>query len=304
MDSEKKWKVEAPLVDCVPGLPPFQVTDLPVQFVHPEELTDPSLKFMMDAFGRAREAHTIFVHSAYELESQVFDALQANGFPIHAVGPFLDSPSQPSSDNANQECIQWLDTQLPNSVLYVALGSIASLVPAEMHALALGLEASGHPFLWVIRRDSISSSLSDALPEGFLQRTVEKGLARIISWAPQMEVLRHCAVGAFFSHCGWNSTLESMWEGVPMVACPRAAEQRSNARWIVENWKIGVEVERQQDGSFTKEAVQSALQSVLTTEGTDYKERALQAKRMARSAVQKGGASYTNLVSFLNGLRH
>lgn len=305
LDSEK-WSVEAPLIEGIPGLPPFPPTDLPVEFVQAEEVSDLKLQFMLARFGRVREAQTILVHSVYELESQVFDALQEKGFPIHAVGPLnADSASEPSTlihaKGAKHECIQWLDKQPPSSVIYVAIGSMANFTSAEMQALALGLQASRHRFLWVIRRDSISGAVSEALPEGFLQQTVEKGLGLIISWSPQAEVLCHRSVVAFFSHCGWNSTLESIWEGVPMVACPRAAEQRSNARWIVQNWKIGVELERQHDGSFTKDAVERALHDVLAL---NYKESALHFRKVARSAVQKGGTSHSNLVSFLQHLRH
>lgn len=309
-DSENKWIADAPLIDSVPGLPPFPVTDLPYEFVYPEDLSNPDLQAMVASFAHIREAHTILVHSVYELESEVLDSLQSVGYPIHAVGPLLDSGIEASTptpaDKAKHECLEWLDKQLPASVVYVALGTLAKFSAAERHALALGLEASGHPFLWIIRRDAIVDTLDSALPEGFLQRTIEKGLGLIVSWAPQREVLSHGSVGVFFSHCGWNSTLESIWEGVPMVACPRAGEQRSNARWIAEKWKIGVELERQVDGSFTKEAVQSALKEVMASEcmpeGQSYKEGALKAKTLARSAVQNGGTSHSNLVSFCQHL--
>ncbi|KAI5078657.1 hypothetical protein GOP47_0006328 [Adiantum capillus-veneris] len=255
---EEKWSVEAALIEGIPGLPPFPPTDLPRVFVQAEEVSDSKLQFGLAGFRRAREAHAILVHSVYELESQVFDALQATGFPSHAVGPLPNSALEPST--TNHECIQWLGTQPPSSVIYVALGSIAIFTSAEMHALALALESSGHPFLWVIRPDSISATLSEVLPEGFLQRTVAKHMGLIISWSPQAE-----------------------------------------------NWKIGVELERQHDGSFTKEAVERALKDVFALEGKEgptYKETALHFKKVARSAMQNGGTSHSNLVNFLQHLRH
>ncbi|KAI5080953.1 hypothetical protein GOP47_0004136 [Adiantum capillus-veneris] len=307
VDPETKWSANTPLIEGVPGLPPFPATDLPKEFLSGEEF---ALQFMLAAFGRVREAHTILVHSLYELEASVFDALRAMDLPIHPVGPLSDdspTPAQlPGVDGSQRhECLHWLDTQPVASVIYVALGSIAKLSPSEMHALALALEACKRPFLWVIRIDSVSSPLDDALPPGFLNRTVDQGSGLIISWAPQTQVLSHPSVCAFFSHCGWNSTLECMWEGIPMVACPRAAEQRSNAKWIVGTWKIGVPLERELDGSFTQEAIEKALQELLSKDKFDYyKRKALCAKEMARHALQEKGSSNANILNLLQKLRH
>lgn len=293
----KRWKVEAPLVDCIPGLAPFPVTDLPSEFVQAEELSNPGLLLLQRACESAREAGAILVHSVYELEKEVFDALQDHGFAVHAIGPLLSSVQRPIHNS--HECLQWLDTQPSSSVIYVALGTVAQLTAEQMHSLALGIEASGHPFLWVIRSDTISpAALSNTLPQGFLQRCImPAGPGLIMPWVPQMEVLHHHSIGAFFSHCGWNSTLESMWEGVPMVACPLGMEQRSNARWIVKMWRMGVELERQVDGSFTKEAVQRALEEVVHQ---SYKKGALLAKEVSHHAAQDGGTSHSNLLHFVH----
>lgn len=308
-DPETKWSVNAPLIEGVPGLPPFPATDLCREFVRAEELTEPDLQFMLAAFSRVREAHSILVHSVYELERPVFDALQATGLPIRAVGPLSALPTpitSPGVDTVKHECLRWLDTQPPSSVIYIALGSVFKLTPSEMHALALALEASKHPFLWVIRSDSVSSSsLADALPAGFRDRTVNRGSGLIISWAPQTQVLSHPSTGGFFSHCGWNSTFECMWEGIPMVACPRGAEQRSNARWIVDTWKIGVALDRKLDGSFTQEAVEKALRQLFSKEcKAQFSERTSQVKEVARRALKEGGSSDANLESFIQSLRH
>ncbi|MCO5608482.1 hypothetical protein L7F22_062692 [Adiantum nelumboides] len=305
LDPETKWTAKAALIEGVPGLPAFAATELPKEFLTGAESR---LEFMLAAFSRIREAHTILVHSLYELEGPIFDALHAAGLPVHPVGPLTDHP-RPSSGQAPQivnpakrdPCLDWLDTQPAASVIYVALGSVAKLSPSEMHALALALEASKHPFLWVVRVNSLSCPLADALPSGFLQRTVDQGSGLLISWAPQTQVLSHPSIGAFFSHCGWNSTLEAMWEGVPMVACPRAAEQRSNAKWIVDTWQIGVSLEREVDGSFTQQAVEKSLGQLLSQD--NVRERALHAKDIARRALQEGGSSDANIIAFLQKLR-
>nr|UYO37367.1 glycosyltransferase [Odontosoria chusana] len=287
----KMWKGDASLVDCIPGLPPFPITDLPSQFVEAADLSNPSLQFLAAAYEHAREAPSILIHSVYELESQVFDALKAHGFAVCPVGPLFFPPNSMRSHRHAQETLQWLDKKPTSSVVYVALGTATQLSPAGLLSLALGLEASGHPFLWVIRTDNMHGSLSNTLPEGFLDRTSARGL--IVPWVPQAEVLRHGSVGAFFSHCGWNSTLESMFEGVPMVVCPQAMEQRSNARWIVEHWRMGVELEREVDGSFSKDAVERALHEVMHK---TYKKGAVQVKEVTRRAVQEEGTSGSNLI--------
>ncbi|MCO5585800.1 hypothetical protein L7F22_039736 [Adiantum nelumboides] len=189
LHEKTKWTAKAPLIEGVPGLPPFAATELPKQFLTG---ADSALQFMLAAFSRIREAHTILVHSFYELEGPIFDALHAAGLPVHPVGPLTDHPRPPSSAQSPEgvnaakrhQCLDWLDTQPAASVIYVALGSIAKLSPSKMHALALGLEAFKHPFLWVVRVDSLSCPLAKALPSGFLQRTVDQGSGLLITLAP------------------------------------------------------------------------------------------------------------------------
>ncbi|KAH7415653.1 hypothetical protein KP509_14G055700 [Ceratopteris richardii] len=298
MDAElwlegKKWMLEAPLVECIPGLSPFPVTDLPTEFCKAETLSDPSLEFLAAACENGKEAPCILVNSVYELECQVFDALRSEGYAVEAVGPFL---RHRISQNSDHESLQWLNKQPVSSVIYIALGTVCHLSTSEMHALALGLEACGHRFLWVIRQDEASAANSELLPDGFYARTVAGGRGCIMTWVPQEEVLHHTSVGAFFSHCGWNSILESIWEGIPIVACPIAMEQRSNAKYIVEHWKIGVELKRHLDGSFSKEAVEEALLQVMVSES--YRKEAGRIKCIIRHAIQEGGSSHSNLIRF------
>lgn len=292
--------VEAPLIDFIPGLPPFHVTELPRELLQTTDVSDPPFQFIITTFARARDADRILVHSLYELESHVYDAMQSQDIPIYAVGPLFaasDSLSDPASKRS--DCLQWLDQQVPGSVVYVAFGTMAKLTLQEMHSMALGLEAAGHPFLWVVRNDFLTTAnLCESLPEGFMHRTVSKGKGFIMPWAPQTEVLKHIAVGAFLSHCGWNSTLESLWEGVPIVACPRFAEQRSNAK-IVVDWRVGLEVERQEDGSFTKEDLQKAIQAVMTSQ--QAKEKALHLKQLSRDSIAHG-TSHSNIMNFVKHL--
>ncbi|MCO5547675.1 hypothetical protein L7F22_001126 [Adiantum nelumboides] len=297
-----KWMVDAPLVDFIPGLPAFHLTELPRELLEAIDVSNFRFQFMLKAFAGAKDADKILVHSLYELESHVYESMQAQGFPITPVGPLLSDTTSNSVVRQSDQCLEWLDQQDPASVVYVAFGTIAKLSLQEMHSLALGLEVSGRYFVWVIQMKSLpASSLHESLPDGFIERTVSQGRGIIVTWAPQMEVLKHNAVGAFISHCGWNSTLESVWEGVPMVACPRAADQRCNARHIVKVWKFGVEMKREDNGTFTAEAVKKAIEEVMGNQ--EVKERAFHFKQVARDTFANG-PSHSNIVNFVDYLFH
>ncbi|KAK9914351.1 hypothetical protein M0R45_038135 [Rubus argutus] len=124
---------------------------------------------------------------------------------------------------------------------------------ALLEAMALGLEKSGQRFLWVVRNPPIEElpveepSLDEILPKGFVERTKDRGLV-VRKWAPQVEVLSHDSVGGFVTHCGWNSVLESVCNGVPMVAWPLYAEQKLSRVFLVEEMKVAVGVNESESG--------------------------------------------------------
>ncbi|KAF3454615.1 hypothetical protein FNV43_RR05063 [Rhamnella rubrinervis] len=108
--------------------------------------------------------------------------------------------------------------------------------------MAWGLASSQQPFLWVVRPGLVSGlDWIELLPKGFREGVGERGC--IVKWAPQQEVLAHEAVGGFWSHCGWNSTLESISEGVPMICKPCFGDQKVNARYVIHEWRVGIELE-------------------------------------------------------------
>ncbi|TVU05284.1 hypothetical protein EJB05_48442, partial [Eragrostis curvula] len=158
----------------------------------------------------------------------------------------------------------WLDAQPARSVLYVAFGSEAPLTPAHVRELARGLELSGVRFLWALRETTTGS---DMLPDdGFLARVSGRGLVRV-GWVPQVRVLAHAATGAFLTHCGWGSTVESLFRfGLPLVMLPFIVDQGLIARAMAARG-VGVEVARDDgDGSFTGEDVAAAVRRVMVEE--------------------------------------
>jgi pathogen-inducible salicylic acid glucosyltransferase len=128
-------------------------------------------------------------------------------------------------------CMEWLDSKETGSVVYVSFGSLAALGEEQMAEIAWGLRRSDCYFLWVVRE-----SEEKKLPCNFVEGSSEKGL--IVTWSPQLEVLAHKSVGCFMTHCGWNSTLEALSLGVPMVAMPQWIDQPTNAKYIADVWRV------------------------------------------------------------------
>ncbi|CAL9751077.1 unnamed protein product, partial [Musa acuminata subsp. burmannicoides] len=196
----------------------------------------------------------ILVNSFVDLEPYTYKALEEAELtwpPVYPAGPLVWSQQEESSGS---ECLEWLDDQPPGSVLFVAFGSGGTLSTEQTRELARGLETSGHRFLWAARCLSgvylgLASGVDPLcyLPEGFLERTKDAGLV-VPQWAPQAEVLRHGSTGGFLTHCGWNSVLESLACGVPMIAWPLYAEQRMNAVMLAEAVAAALRPEAGPDG--------------------------------------------------------
>ncbi|CAO2165584.1 unnamed protein product [Urochloa humidicola] len=237
-----------------------------------------------------------------------FNELSRKGVypPAYAVGPFVRTCSSGGEEKAEHGCLRWLDEQPDGSVLYVCFGSGGTLSTEQMAELAAGLEAGGQKFLWVVRfpsdKDRSASFFGTAghegdddplsyLPEGFVERTRGIGLA-VAEWAPQVEILSHRAVGGFLSHCGWNSTLEAVAAGVPMLAWPLYAEQRVNAVMLVERAGLALRPRGNDDGVFTREEVAEAVTELMLGEkGAAARKEARELQEAAAEAWAPDGPS-------------
>ncbi|CAL1366535.1 unnamed protein product [Linum trigynum] len=196
-----------------------------------------------------RRARGILVNTVRELESCAVDSL---AFPkVYPVGPILNLKADAGGGGTKkkEEAIEWLDRQPESSVVFLCFGSMGAFREEQVLEIANGLEASGLRFLWVLRRPGPEGTragptdyedVREVLPKGFVDRTAEVG--RVTGWAPQTIILAHKAVGGFVSHCGWNSTLESLWFGVPMATWPMYAEQKLNAYLLVYELEIATEI--------------------------------------------------------------
>jgi UDP:flavonoid glycosyltransferase YjiC (YdhE family) len=221
--------------------------------------------------------------------------------PIFPIGPFhkyfpAASSSSTSLLSQDQSCISWLNTQPPKSVIYVSFGSIAAVNEAQFLEIAWALANSKQLFLWVVRPGLVhGSEWLEPLPSGFLESL--NGMGHIVKWAPQKEVLAHQAVGVFWTHSGWNSTLESICEGVPMICIPFSADQMVNARYVSDVWKIGLRLEL----GINKGEIDRAIRRLMKEkEGEAIRGRVSKLKDMANLCLKQGGSSYQSLDGLVN----
>ena len=189
-------------------------------------------------------------------------------------------------------CMEWLDSKETGSVVYVSFGSMTALGEEQMEEIAWGLKRSDCNFLWVVRE-----SEKKKLPSNFAEESSEKGL--IVTWSQQLEVLAHKSVGCFMTHCGWNSALEALSLGVPMVAMPQWTDQPTNAKYIADVWHVGVRVKANEKGIVTKKEVEGCIREVMEGErGSEMRRNSEKWMKLAKTAVDEGGSSDKNITEF------
>ncbi|KAK4267854.1 hypothetical protein QN277_024582 [Acacia crassicarpa] len=288
----------------IPGCVPVHGRDLS-DSVH--DRSSVVYKQYLERCRRLSLADGVLVNSFTELEAQTIKALQEEAKEkkqprIYPVGPILHSGS--GSDEDRSGCLNWLNNQQPRSVLYVSFGSGGTLSQEQLNELAFGLELSRERFLWVVRPPSNNPSAAyldnsneqnplDFLPEGFLERTKEKGFV-IPSWAPQIQILSHSSTGGFLSHCGWNSVLESVQNGVPLMAWPLFAEQRTNAVLLTDGLKVALRPKGDENGIVGREEIAELVKSLMKgEEGNEIRKRMSVLRDASANALKEEDGSST-----------
>eukprot|EP01018_Ginkgo_biloba_P008194 Gb_28595 [translate_table: standard] len=302
---------ENKMVKYLPFLPPLYSAHLP--WLHGGK-TESELLFELGqrTTAKMKDMEWTLFNSFYDLEAPVIDEFskQVGVLPIGPLIPpqFLhgDLDQKRTVNNTGLwteelECLDWLDRQSPCSVIYVSFGSFAMFNARQLEELALGLEATQKPFLWVVRNDLMDGK-TVALPSGFTERIKDRGC--LVSWAPQLSVLSHPSVACFITHCGWNSTLESISMGVPMICWPYFADQFLDRTYIVEVWKIGLALNTNEDGLIPKDEIAAAVKRLISEEeGGEIKKRVTKLKGNCRAAVKEGESSYNNYKLFVNAMK-
>nr|ACJ85806.1 unknown [Medicago truncatula]AFK49009.1 unknown [Medicago truncatula] len=281
--------------------------------IHGKYLLDPLQDRKNDAYQsvfrnakRYREADGLIENSFLELEPGPIKELlkEEPGKPkFYPVGPLVKREVEVGQIGPNSESLKWLDNQPHGSVLFVSFGSGGTLSSKQIVELALGLEMSGQRFLWVVRspNDKVAnasyfsvetdSDPFDFLPNGFLERTKGRGLV-VSSWAPQPQVLAHGSTGGFLTHCGWNSVLESVVNGVPLVVWPLYAEQKMNAVMLTEDVKVGLRPNVGENGLVERLEIASVVKCLM--EGEEGKKLRYQMKDLKEAASKTLGENGTS----------
>ncbi|KAF7847318.1 hypothetical protein BT93_L3091 [Corymbia citriodora subsp. variegata] len=291
------------IIDWIPGMRNIRLRDLP-SFIRTTDPNDFMVDFLSVETERAKRASAIVFNTFDRLEHEVLDALKAMFPPIYTLGPLHlltgqlpDDITRSIGSNLWKEepgCLKWLDSKPPGSVVYVNFGSITVMSSAHLVEFAWGLANSGQTFLWIIRPDLVAGDTA-VLPPEFSSATRERSL--LASWCPQEQVLSHPAVGGFLTHSGWNSTIESISAGVPVVCWPFFAEQQTNCRYSLEEWGIGMEI----DSDVKREEVERQVRELMEGErGKEMKRKAMEWKEMAREATCPSGSSFLNLDEVIN----
>ncbi|KAL7245268.1 hypothetical protein ACSBR2_000563 [Camellia fascicularis] len=268
-------------------------------------------------------SYGIILTSFYDLEPAYSDhfkkVVASKCWNLGPLSLFTNRGNVGRENNSGEEkhcCLSWLDTQKPNSVLYVCFGSMVQFSDAQLTQIALALEASGHPFVWVVRKEGKSDGKQEEswLPEGYEERIGRDNMGLIIKgWAPQLEILDHQAVGGFLNHCGWNSLLESLTAGLPLISWPLFAEHFYNSKLSTQVLKIGVEIgPRVWNPGFEinsplvgMDELTKAITFLMggSPEAVKMRQRAEEIGIKAKRTVEEGGRSYCDLKALIEELK-
>ncbi|KOM57510.1 hypothetical protein LR48_Vigan11g054300 [Vigna angularis] len=312
----------------IPGCKPIYPKDM---FDMLKDRTHRLYREFIGACEGAALANAIFVNTFHELEPKTLEALGSGGIstvPVYPVGPIIREPSprspspspSPSSDEVKRsEIVEWLNRQEEESVVFVSLGSGYTMSGEEIKEMALALELSENKFVWSLRPSvnkaghdhyltagdetgSTTSTVSnveksDLFPDEY-HRIQRNGIV-ITDWAPQLDILKHPSIGGFVSHCGWNSVMESVSCGVPIVGLPIFADQMMNATMLVEEVGNAVRVKASPSTNMVQgDELGKAIRKIMNKddkEGCVIRERAKQLKHLAERAWSHDGSSYSAL---------
>lgn len=301
----------------LPGLPNLKVRDLP-SFILPS--SPPHFKKLLAyLFNALDKVRWVLGTSFYEIEEEIVDSM-ASLTPIYPIGPLVSSfllgqeeTSAATVDmwNAEGSCMEWLDKKEPSSVIYISFGSIVILSKREMENMAMALKKSEKAFLWVVKKpEKAEKGLEEEeeegggeVPRGFEEETRGRGL--VVRWCEQERVLMHPAVGCFLTHSGWNSTLETVVAGVPVIGYPKWTDQPTNAKLSEDVFKNGVQVSVGEDKIASAEELERCIREVMEgPRGEEMKRRAMELKEKAKKALEEAGSSHANINRFIAELRN
>lgn len=301
----------------IPGLAnPVPPMSMPDPFMDKNDLV---FDWFASHGRRFQKTRGILVNTFYDFEPCSLRALKHdNRFllqnpPVYPIGPLFHQTN--GKKNHNHQCIKWLDKQPPSSVVFLCFGSNGSFSTEQLAEIATVLDRAGHRFLWSVRSRSNAkfgymedTDKEKVFSSNFLERTKDRGLVWP-SWVPQTEILSHPATAMFVTHCGWNSCLESVSLGVPMLAWPLYAEQHLNAFQITEEIKVGIKltVDRRNGNWVTDNELERGIHCLMDEgcqKGRQVRENVQEMKEKAKRTLEKNGSSLLSLQLFKEQLIH
>jgi len=287
----------------VPGMEGFlRRRDLPVQCRSlTDTYQDPLLETVVAATVQSRKARALMLNTTASLERASLAHLAREMRDVFAVGPLHAMSPAPAAATSlwrhDDGCLAWLDGQAERSVVYISLGSLTVISHEQFTEFLHGLVAVGYPFLWVLRPDMLGVSQGAALKEAVA--AAGEGRSCVVPWVPQRDVLRHRAVGCFLTHAGWNSTVEGVVEGVPMVCWPFFVDQQINSRFVGAVWRNGLDMKDVCERDVVEGTVRVAMES------SEVRRTARSLAEQVERDVGDGGSSaleFKRLVSFIREL--
>ncbi|WOL19939.1 hypothetical protein Cni_G28741 [Canna indica] len=294
-----KWIFGYP-IDWIAGMKNIRLRDIS-SFIRTTTLDNIFIKQAIKRVRFALNSTGIILNTFEDVETEAINAIKTLIPQIYIVGPiFMHAPTPKDSIRLSlweedNNCKKWLNTQKKTAVIYVSFGSLTTLTRAQILEFAWGLADSGHPFLWIIRPNLLSGG--DELPEEFIKET--QGRSFFSSWCNQSEVLQHPSIGGFLTHCGWNSMLESICGGVPMICWPGFADQYTNCRYACGEWGIGIEIDEQVRREQVKELVVEVMEG---ERGQQMRKNATKWKELAEKATARGGTSIVDFERLMEDL--
>ncbi|CAB4284250.1 unnamed protein product [Prunus armeniaca] len=291
------------IIDYIPGVQAIEPKDL-MSHLQSTDLLSPMLRIIYKAFHEVKRADFILINAVQELESETLSALHEKQ-PTYAIGPVFPSKTTKSIVATNLmsefDCTQWLNAKPHGSVLFISFGSYAQVTTKDIEEIAHGLSLSKVSFIWVLRPDTTSYEETNILPVGFDDEIKDRGM--IVPWCSQIKVLSHPAVGGFLTHCGWNSILESMWCGVPMLCFPLWTDQITNRKLVVDDWGIGLNI---CDGvkPITRLEVAEKINHVMSGKlGHGLQKEIKNVRQTMEDALALKGSSQKNFFQFISDVK-
>ncbi|XP_051115628.1 UDP-glycosyltransferase 83A1-like isoform X2 [Andrographis paniculata] len=279
-------------IPLLPNMPAMAMSDLIWHFPHDKNMQNAIFHATKDIANHLQDVDWILCNFFQELEPSL-STLPLNTLP---VGPFLSNEeSYGSLLSEDSSCLKWLDKQPNDSVIYIAFGSTSRFNQTQLDELALGLELTGRPFLWAALTGSGTGKPPLAFTKAYTERVA--GRAKIVGWAPQEAVLAHPAVRCFLSHCGWNSVIEGLSAGVPLLCWPYFADQLYARTCICDKWRVGIRLSPDDGGGgpavISRFEVEKKVEEVMCD--NVVRKNALRMKEMAGKSGTNGGSSLNNL---------